>query len=309
MFIAIDGGGTKTLSVAANAEGKILAVHKGPGTNVADIGLDECRRRLHDQLSALLGDLSAPVDSVYAGIAGTANAINHDGVHRILCELLPNAKIIDNGSDALSPLYGEAEEGIVMIAGTGSSAFAVSKRGIKQVGGWGYLIDDAGSGFAIGKAVLNAAFRDFDGRDRETELTDMVRKKLNKPINEAIPDIYAGGKSFVASFAPLAFKAMRCGDMTAFKITWSAAKDLAKLLKTCLKYVDARPATAVITGGLTEDSIFVNMIANEVGNKILLVKPDVPPVYGALVKAVRNAGLSIGEGFKENFRTSDSVCK
>ena len=115
MLIGIDGGGTKTALVLAEENGRLLNTVKGLGSNPADIGLEECENRLRSELDELLrgfGGREATVDSVYAGIAGSANERTKAAVGEILRRLLPNARRVDNGSDAFNALYGEAEEGI-----------------------------------------------------------------------------------------------------------------------------------------------------------------------------------------------------
>ena len=44
-------------------------------------------------------------------------------------------------------------DGICVVAGTGASGGALVGGKLRQVGGWGHLIDDAGSGFDVGRDV------------------------------------------------------------------------------------------------------------------------------------------------------------
>ena len=95
MLIGIDGGGTKTALVLAEKNGRLLNTVTGLGSNPADIGLEECENRLRSELDELLrgfGGREATVDSVYAGIAGSANERTKAAVGEILRRLLPKAK-------------------------------------------------------------------------------------------------------------------------------------------------------------------------------------------------------------------------
>lgn len=62
-------------------------------------------------------------------------------------------------SDALLPLFScRRRHGAVIIAGTGSIAYAVSPEGkMTRIGGWGYRVSDEGSGQWIGCEFLRAA--------------------------------------------------------------------------------------------------------------------------------------------------------
>ncbi len=69
--IAIDGGGTKTDTVLFDTEGNILARHVGPGNNPTDIGCDEARKRLMEDIDAVYHNAGGAVETLYGGIAGT----------------------------------------------------------------------------------------------------------------------------------------------------------------------------------------------------------------------------------------------
>nr|WP_300150075.1 BadF/BadG/BcrA/BcrD ATPase family protein [Propionicimonas sp.] len=73
--------------------------------------------------------------------------------------------------------------GVVIAAGTGAVTLAVGPTSVARVDGWGYLVGDAGSGFWIGRAGMDAAMRGFDGRGRMTPLTERMR--------EIFPDLAA----------------------------------------------------------------------------------------------------------------------
>ena len=51
-----------------------------------------------------------------------------------------------------------------MAAGTGTVCVARRGERLVKVDGWGSLLGDAGSGFAIGRAGLDSALRHADGR-------------------------------------------------------------------------------------------------------------------------------------------------
>ena len=56
-------------------------------------------------------------------------------------EMLKNTVNIYNGSDAINALDSGigCDDGMVLIAGTGSSLFVRKDGEVKQIGGWGYL--------------------------------------------------------------------------------------------------------------------------------------------------------------------------
>ena len=78
-------------------------------------------------------------------------------------------------NDATAALVGGTGHpfGVVCVAGTGSIAFGVNRAGERaRAGGWGHLLGDEGSGYAIGLEALRAVCRASDGRGPQTALTD-----------------------------------------------------------------------------------------------------------------------------------------
>ena len=66
------------------------------------------------------------------------------------------------------------ERGAVVASGTGVVTLAVGRADVARVDGWGYLIGDAGSGYWLGRAALDAVMRAHDGRGKPTALTPIV---------------------------------------------------------------------------------------------------------------------------------------
>ena len=83
--------------------------------------------------------------------------------------------------------------GAVLIAGTGSVCFGKDGQGRPfRAGGYGYLIDDGGSGYAIGRDILTAVARAHDGRGPETCLTEAVFASLGiGELNQMITWLYS----------------------------------------------------------------------------------------------------------------------
>jgi N-acetylglucosamine kinase-like BadF-type ATPase len=69
--------------------------------------------------------------------------------------------------------------GVVVVSGTGMIVIGVNRSGERQrAGGWGALLDERGSGFAIGSAALKAVANAEDGLGMPTQLTAVVLSYL-----------------------------------------------------------------------------------------------------------------------------------
>lgn len=103
-----------------------------------------------------------------------------------------------------------ARQGVMVAAGTGVVTLAVGPRRTARVDGWGYLIGDAGSGYWIGRAGLEAVMRAFDGRGPETRLTGVVTTDFPD-----LPALYLSLQNDEAKVARIASYAQPVADLAA----------------------------------------------------------------------------------------------
>ena len=306
MLIGIDAGGTKNELVLCEKDGRVVNRLTAPGSNAADLGPENAAMRIASQVRALVDGHTETVDALFAGLSGGGAPAISGEVRAVLTRELPFVKSISNGSDALNGLYAGvgAGDGMVVIAGTGTSAFVRCGGVLTQVGGWGYLVDDAGSGYSIGRAVLNAAFRERDGRGESTRLTELVERQLGFNVLGAVPMIYQGGKRTVASFAPLAFEAADMGDRQALAIVDNACRELRLLISTCASHLKKAPYLASLLGSLWKAPRLLEGVRDLLSPDYRLLRPDLPPVFGAAVAAAELALVSCGEAFHDRFAES-----
>lgn len=306
MLIGIDAGGTKNELVLCEKDGHVVNRMTAPGSNAADLGPENAAMRIASQVRELTDGRCETVDALFAGLSGGGAPAISGEVRAVLTRELPFVKSISNGSDALNGLYAGvgAGDGMVVIAGTGTSAFVRCGGVLTQVGGWGYLVDDAGSGYSIGRAVLNAAFRERDGRGESTRLTELVERQLGFNVLGAVPMIYRGGKRTVASFAPLAFEAADMGDRQALAIVDNACRELRLLISTCASHLKKAPYLASLLGSLWKAPRLLEGVRDLLSPDYRLLRPDLPPVFGAAVAAAELARVSCGEAFHDRFAES-----
>src|SRR5690606_32133686 len=144
--------------------------------------------------------------------------------------------------------------GLLVIAGTGSVAWGRAEDGrAARAGGWGHLLGDEGSGYALGLEALRAVVRAHDGRAPETTLRDAVLSHARaRAPEELIAWAATAAKADIAALAPRVAAAAREGDAAARAIVDRAAHDLAghiRALHARLGPWSAPPAVAM-TGGL-----------------------------------------------------------
>jgi N-acetylglucosamine kinase-like BadF-type ATPase len=142
--------------------------------------------------------------------------------------------------------------GLAIVAGTGSIAWARAPDGrTARAGGWGSLLGDEGSGYALGVAALQAVARAADGRGPKTLLTERLRAHFAVATpQELIPIVAAKGKC--ARCAPLVLAAAAEGDAVARQIIEQGARELALAGASAVRQlaVDVPGVPLVLAGGV-----------------------------------------------------------
>jgi len=176
--------------------------------------------------------------------------------------------VIDDAAAAYYGAFGE-QSGVILIAGTGSICLGKTPQGtFHRCGGWGHLIGDEGSGFDIGRHVLNAALKAYDGRAPQTMLASLLCSKLGLDTPQRIVDYaYQGGKTAIASLALLCEEAASAGDPAALEILGTAASSLIlhiTAVASHFEHADA-PIRIVLAGGaFSGDSLLHQIISSRI---------------------------------------------
>lgn len=279
-LLGIDGGGTKTEFLLTDLYGKTIKRKVLGPSNPVNIGIENTKQILKTGITRICEGINPAEISLFAGLAGGITGDNKENIGNFLSGLGFGA--FDNGSDTENALKIalDDDDGIVVIVGTGIVAFA-QKNGIrKRIGGWGFLIDKGGSGFHFGSDALNSALSYLDGRGGSPLILSLIEKQLNKPLTDAIPDIYAAGAAYAASFAPVIFEAFKNGDKEADAIIGRNAREIALIIRTGLEFTENK---AVLCGGLCRHKdILEPFLTKEFNDGINLIFSDESPINGAV---------------------------
>ena len=92
------------------------------------------------------------------------------------------------------------EKCVAVICGTGSVAYVREDNEFHRIGGWGYFLDDTGSGFTIGRDALRAALEENEGTGEKTAVTALVEGQIGAGVWDRIDMIYSEGVDYIASF-------------------------------------------------------------------------------------------------------------
>lgn len=260
LFVGIDGGGSKTAIVVVDEHGQEVrrgltgdsnhqAMVNASRDNFAAAKL--VAERLAQAITEILPANSCP-DFILAGLAGVDTPADLAVMQAALqaTQICPTERwLVCNDAELL--LYGLTKSpgvGLGLIAGTGAIAVGRAAQGhTARSNGWGHIIGDEGSGYAIGRAALQVAAQAADKRGPNTSLLSAILTEwqLNQP-EELLNVVYGNGENRnqrIAQLARLVFAEARNGDAIAQKLVETAIKDLAASIWAIYKRLDFQEIT------------------------------------------------------------------
>lgn len=302
IVLGLDGGGTHTRALAAALDGTSLGAGAGGPCNIAAMRPPDALLSVQAASDAALAQAGADrmqVRAVCAGVAGWSALAQRMALRGSLHALFPQSTIAIVPDFDIALAGGTAgQPGMIVIAGTGSVAYGADGSGrAHRTGGYGYLIDDAGSGYGVGRAALAAVMRAADGGGSPTALTDRVLAALGlQAVDEIVPGVYGGGvnRAAIASLAQtVAQSARENNDPQARAILMRAGRALALLAQGVASALFAgrnEPFPVVPVGGLWNagaalTDVFWRSLAR-FAPRAAPAQALHPPVQGAVLRAL-----------------------
>ena len=302
-MIGVDGGGTKTEFVLFSAQGEIVSRLSLGGSNPNMYGLDAAFSVLKKGINSFVIPAKRYIEGIYCGIAGCGSGDNAERLSEMLKATYPDTNIlVTSDIENVVGSVSDVSDCIAVICGTGNIVYAKEKKKYHRYGGWGYLFDDAGSGYTIGRDALCAVLSEKDGTGDKTILTKMIEKKLGGNLWEKINVVYSKGAEYIALFSADVFEAYEKNDKVAMKILDRNFSKIAELINHAYEK-HGSCNTAILLGGITKNKeVMKHFLETKVNRDIKLIFPDMPQIYGAC-RNCSNIFSEMGEGFEENFRT------
>ena len=258
VFMGIDGGGTHTRVVLMDSEEVELGRVEGSATgldrssasaSVEEIGI-LCRRVLDENP----GDFSV---DLCAGLAGAGDSVVKKSLKRGIDKLglVQEVSIRTDAEVAFMDAFGPEEPGILLIAGTGSTALGRGGSDSRRVGGWGSVIGDEGSGYRIGLESLRSVIKAQDGRKPASPLVTEVLAAVgvNNP-RDLVTWVGSAQKSQVAALAGLVCHMANEGEKISSAIVEKAVDELVLHVRTLVGRLGSWKSAprVVLHGGLID---------------------------------------------------------
>ena len=284
LYLGIEGGGTRTVALLADAHERLLQRQEfGPG-NLKLLKDVELVRHFRAISKAF------PCPSAMAiGLAGAREEKDWQGIRTAAARVWPGipCHATNDLETALAAGGAAVRDGrqihrrspisakVLVLSGTGSCCYGRALNGtIAKFGGWGHLLGDKGSGYEIGLRALKAVVYYLD---RDAEWSGLGQRllralQLNEP-NELIGWVQTATKADVAALTVEVFAAAVGRDKIATDILAGAAHSLAKDAASC--------ARRLVKTGVTVQFVLAGSVllrqprfAKSVGRHLKLLWPN-----------------------------------
>jgi len=242
-YIGVDGGGTKTTAILFDTVTGEVRLSCLGGGNICVLGKTGCIEIFKELTNQLLSN--APANQIaYStfAFAGAGRLAERSILESVVKECgFKQFSILTDAELSHYSFFGDSL-GILIASGTGSVCLVNPENGkYHQIGGWGYILNDSGSGFHIGKLAISHAMEIHDSGFQVTKLTEFLLDfyRVSNPT-ELISQTYMAKspQTFVASCAEQVDKLAKEGEPTAVKIISTAAESLVDLAKKAMAYCE-----------------------------------------------------------------------
>jgi len=311
--VGVDGGASKTVALIGTANGRILGRGDSGSSNYHNIGAHAAARSIKKAVQHAMDRAGLTGIKPEIGVVALA-AMNSQKDKLEARRFVQHAKVARTCfvvHDSVAALYTatQGRPGIIVISGTGSAAAGINRAGkYARAGGWGYLVDDEGSAYDVGRNALNRAFRAIDGRSPPTKLVPILTRRFGvKLLAEAQRRIYSDGMSVgeIARLAPLVSEAAArdriCGEILA-----DAGIRLAELVCAVarrLRMTNEHVSISVVGGNFKSGPPLLRPFATRIRSecpRARITRLNVEPARGALA-------LALSELRRRKERRTDAV--
>ena len=308
-FLGVDGGGTKTAFVLMDRSGQVLARHEGGSSYHVEIGVENLHVLLHDGVQSVLRQAGVSADDVAFAFFGLP-AHGEDAQIQPVLDVIPEAILGHRryacGNDMICGWAGSlaGEDGINIVAGTGSIGYGERQGLTCRGGGWGEVFSDEGSAYWIAIQGLNLFSRMSDGRLPRGPLHGLMVQEFGLQ-NDLDICAYVNSRATpqrdrIAQLSRLIARAAAQGDEAARQVFDQAGRELAAIVEAIrrqLQYPPGEPVNLSYSGGVFQSG---DLILGAFRAQLATFSPDYRvvtprhnPAIGAAIYAARLSGHSL----------------
>jgi N-acetylglucosamine kinase-like BadF-type ATPase len=302
LYLAVDGGNSKTDVLLGDDAGRVLAVVRGGTSSPHNIGLRGTVSVLGDLIRTAIATAAlpagTPIDLISVYLAGADLPIEVTRLERAIdAEGWAARSIVDNDCFAMLRAGTARPDAVAVVCGAGTNCVGRSADGrTARFVALGPISGDWGGGHDLADHALREAARGEDGRGRPTALSRAVADHFHLPTVEAVSiALHLGDLPVrrIQELSPVLFAVAARGDEVATALVARQADEILaqhRVAATRLDLLD-RPHALVLGGGVLRarhpqlhDLVVTG--AHTQAAQVEITVLDAPPVVGAALLAL-----------------------
>ncbi|NMO52132.1 ATPase [Actinoplanes sp. TBRC 11911] len=308
LYLAADGGNSKTDVVLGDGTGRVLAFVRGGTSSPHNIGLDgtvavldALIRAAHEQAGVPFG---TRVEAVAVYLAGADLPVEVAQLSAAVSDAAWAARaLVDNDCFAMLRAGTASPDAVVVVCGAGNNCVGRTADGrTARFPALGPISGDWGGGHDLAEHALRYAARGEDGRGTPTRLSSAVSGYFGLPTVEAVSiALHLGDIPLdrVRELTPVLFEVAAAGDLVASELVTRQADEILAQHRVAAARLDLldKPHDLVLGGGVLQarhaqlhDQVVAGARAQ--APKVEIKMLDAPPVVGAALLALDALGMS-----------------
>ncbi|WP_433722792.1 N-acetylglucosamine kinase [Actinoplanes sp. CA-051413] len=308
LYLAVDGGNSKTDVVLGTAEGEILGFVRGPTSSPHILGLTGTIEVLRDLIAAARTDAGLtpgrPIDLAAVYLAGADLPIEVQRLHTAIEAQSWTARtIVDNDCFALMRAGTSMPDAIAVVCGAGTNCVGRAADGrTARFLALGPISGDWGGGHDLADHTLRMAARGEDGRGDKTSLSQAVANHFGySTVEEVSIALHLGelDPARVRELTPLLFKIATQGDQVAGQLVDRQVTEILaqhRVAATRLGLLE-KPHALVLGGGVlrAQHPVLHDQVVRGAVTQAPRVRVgvlDTPPAVGAALLALDALGTA-----------------
>jgi N-acetylglucosamine kinase-like BadF-type ATPase len=305
-FLGIDVGGTKTLALIADENGKVTGrgqAGAGNHESVGYAGLQAALAQSTQRALAAAGIERKQIAGAGFGVAGYDWPSELPATLEVIASLGLDCPVTAVNDTVIGLVAGAADGwGVAIVAGTGCNCWGRDRHGHqgRVTGDGGRFGEYGGAGEIVGKALHAVAYEHFK-RGPATLLTPLFVNSCGaKDAADLLEGIVLDWYSLDAGWAPKIFELAYAGDRAARDVIEWAGRELGGMAVGVIRQVEIehQPFEVVLVGSVWEGGSLIRepmqQTVLEVASQARFTRLGAPPVTGALLLGIEAAGLDVG---------------
>jgi N-acetylglucosamine kinase-like BadF-type ATPase len=263
IVLAVDGGNSKTDLALVSADGRALALRRGPRSTPQYLGVDGCLDVLEELLDDALEEAGiARGDQPVAEIselllAGVDFPSDEEELQAAAARRgWASRTVVENDTFAVLRAGTDRGWGVAVVCGSGINCVGVAPDGRHaRFPSLGAITGDWGGGYDVGLAGVVAAARSEDGRGETTSLEQAMPSHFGLSSPQELAEAIHRGRveqSRIIELAPVVLAEAE-HDGVAAEIVERLASEIVALARVALRRLEfEEPAEVLLGGGLVQ---------------------------------------------------------